>query len=355
MTCVTGDETGLVKVWDVRRSSGGVLLHVYGRQSRARGITGLTWVEAALDKAVVARADGTVCLYDPRRDMAISAQRIGVTPAVPGGIAVVQGRLVVVAADGTVAVPAVDALFAQAQAHDVAGLRRQANAAKARRTEANRVVAAADGESDDGEEDGDGGEAVGTPADDVVSKFAGNGPNVRAAHVHRRLALVAMGGTNNDLGVYNIAPSNERPEVPLFRAQNVEDHVLGVPMPVDIVGAAIVDSHVTAVATAQHACRFYDRRVSARPVQEFDLHREIARRPTCLLQWNSNKFCVGDATGDVHLYDCRRGFASRAKLRGGVGSVRQMLKHPGGEPILTVVGLDRKARVYHLQIGRAHV
>ena len=87
-------------------------------------------------------------------------------------------------------------------------------------------------------------------------------------------------------------------------------------------------------------------------MQEFEIDREIQRRPTTLLQWNSNKFLIGEASGDVHLYDTRRGFASRAKLRGGVGSVRHMVKHPQGHQILAVAGLDRKARLFHVPTGK---
>lgn len=52
------------------------------------------------------------------------------------------------------------------------------------------------------------------------------------------------------------------------------------------------------------------------------------------------------------MYDTRRGFTSRAKLRGGVGSVKCMTKHPAGLQLLAVTGLDRKARIYHVPTGK---
>jgi ribosome biogenesis protein NSA1 len=175
-----------------------------------------------------------------------------------------------------------------------------------------------------------------------------NGP-VDAVHIHRRFGIAAIGGKDNDLSLYDIL--SDRNDV-IFRARNVQDHILGVPFPVYITGVCVVSSFVSAVCTAYHQVRFYDRRASQRPVQEFAIDREVERRPTSMIQWNCNKFLIGEASGDVHLYDTRRGFASRAKLRGGVGSVRHMAKHPTGHQLLGVAGLDRKVRLYHVPTGK---
>ncbi|EPY26041.1 ribosome biogenesis protein NSA1 [Angomonas deanei] len=162
--------------------------------------------------------------------------------------------------------------------------------------------------------------------------------------------MVAVGGENNDLMVYNLAAQDV--STPVFKARNVQDHVLDVPYPVYIVGTCVINPFVFGTTTAYHQVRFYDSRASERPVQEFEISREIERRPTCMLQWNSNKFLIGEASGDVHLYDTRRGFTSRAKLRGGVGSVKSMCKHPAGHQLLSVTGLDRKVRLYHVPTGK---
>jgi ribosome biogenesis protein NSA1 len=175
---------------------------------------------------------------------------------------------------------------------------------------------------------------------------------IDGVHVHRRYALAATGGKENDLQLWDLTPGCTRDE-PLFSAKNVQDHVLGVRAPVYITGCCIVDSHVVATLTAHRQVRFYDRRASERPVQDFQIAREIDRRPTLLSQWNCNKFLVGEAGGDIHLYDTRRGFSSRAKLRGGNGSIRAFAKHPGGaNGLLATTGLDRRARVFHVPTGR---
>ncbi|KAG8340085.1 ribosome biogenesis protein NSA1 [Trypanosoma vivax] len=176
------------------------------------------------------------------------------------------------------------------------------------------------------------------------------GGPVEAFHCHRKFGMWSMGGKGSDLCVYDI--NSQDVNEPVFRAKNVRDHVLDVPFPIYVTGTCIINPFVFCTTTAYHQVRFYDRRSSERPVQEYEISREIDRRPTTLLQWNCNKFLIGESSGDVHLYDTRRGFSSRAKLRGGVGSVRSMAKHPAGHQVLAVAGLDRKARIYHVPTGK---
>lgn len=293
MACVTGDETGLIKVWDISKSSGATLSFSLGEQNRSRGIMGMCWHSSDTSSVAYSTRDGQVSLLDIKEKLIVRTERALPVAAQPNGMAFMKGKLAIVAKDGTV-----------------------------------------------------------TLLDDQLAKaggFSGNGP-VDAVHLHRKFGMFAMGGKENDLCVYDIA--SEDVGQPVFRARNVRDHVLDVPFPVYVTGACIVNPFVFCTSTAYHQVRFYDRRSSDRPVQEFEISREIERRPTTLLQWNSNKYLIGEASGDVHLYDTRRGFASRAKLRGGVGSVRCMAKHPAGHQLLGVAGLDRKARLYHVPTGK---
>ena len=414
MSCITGDDTGLVKVWDVRRSSGAVLKTSFGTQKRSQGISAMCWLDKSMTSLILSRADGLISLYDNTNSMLLKSKYIGFSPAVASGMAVVQGRLVIVNKQGLIAAPAMIDLF-EAECRIIKKREEEAlvncedyedeltpkkvvkEASSKKKTvlirkkkqnnnqQAQKAPEAQTEESSDIDSDDSAGESEGQDdeeknmlecapvpfflpeqvkeRDEVTCKNITNRYGivrkqdidkhfVQATHIHRRLALVGIGGKDNNLGVYSIAPNCERPEVPLFRAQNVEDHVLGITQPVHIVGISIVDSHTYAVTSADRHTRFYDRRISTRPVQQFSIGRELENRcPTCMLQWNCNKFVIGDTTGDVHLYDVRRGFASRAKLRGGVGSVRQMVKNPGGHKTLTVIGLDRKCRIYYLPTG----
>jgi len=302
MACLTADETGLLKVWDIKRSSGAVLKTTYGAQGRSRGIAALAWQDGTTSRALLNMQDSTISVYDVPGNLMLSCvKREGVVAATAYGMQVVRDRLFVVGKDGRIAVTTYE-------------------------------------DSSDAD------------AEATKTNFMPSTGIVEASHIQRRFGLIATGGKDNNLKVWST--NSERWDTPIFEAKNVRDHVLDVPYPIHIVGACVVDPHVYGVATAYHDVRFYDRRLSERPVQEFRIDREVSRRPTALMQWNCNKFLVSEASGDIHLYDTRRGFSSRAKLRGGVGSVRHMVKHPGGAQLLAANGLDRKTRIYHVATGK---
>lgn len=296
MACVTGDETGMVKVWDISRHRGATVNFSYGEQSRSRGIMAMCWVSGATEQCLLSMKDGSVSLLDLKDKMILSAVKKNTVAASATSMSVVGDKLVTVDSNSRLHI----------------------------------------GSWEEGSEPN--------------CTFGIEGI-AEAVHVQRRYGQVALGGKDNDLKIYEVRNGMEREE-PIFEAKNVQDHILGVPYPVHVAGVCIVNPFVSCVATAYHQVRFYDRRVGGRPVQDYEISREIERRPTTLTQWNCNKFLIGEASGDVHLYDTRRGFSSRAKLRGGVGSVRAMVKHPSGHQILGVVGLDRKARLYHVPTGK---
>ncbi|KPI82675.1 hypothetical protein ABL78_8312 [Leptomonas seymouri] len=293
MTCVTGDETGIVKIWDISKSSGATLKFSFGEQSRKRAIMGMCWQDSSTSSIAFSSNDGVVSLLNLTDRIITSSIKADCVAGLPNGMSFVKGKLVILSKAGRVTSFNSDLTEAKA--------------------------------------------------------FDANGP-VDAAHIHRKFGMIAMGGRENDLCVYDLA--SQQVDVAVFKARNVRDHILDVPFPVFVTGTCIINPYVFATSTAYHQVRFYDRRANERPVQEFEISREIERRPTTMLQWNANKFLIGEASGDVHLYDTRRGFSSRAKLRGGVGSVRCMAKHPSGHQILGVTGLDRKARLYHVPTGK---
>ncbi|KPA77411.1 hypothetical protein ABB37_06820 [Leptomonas pyrrhocoris] len=293
MTCVTGDETGIVKIWDISKSSGATLKFSFGEQSRKRAIMGMCWQDSSTSSIAFSSNDGVVSLLNLSDRIITSSIKADCVAGLPNAMSFVKGKLVILSKDGKV-------------------------------TSFNNELSDA-------------------------NTFDANGP-LDAAHIHRKFGMIAMGGRENDLCVYDLA--SQQLDVPVFKARNVRDHILDVPYPVFVTGTCVINPYVFATSTAYHQVRFYDRRANDRPVQEFEISREIERRPTTMLQWNANKFLIGEASGDVHLYDTRRGFTSRAKLRGGVGSVRCMAKHPSGHQILGVTGLDRKARLYHVPTGK---
>lgn len=362
MATITGDETGVVKVWDISKKSGSTMKLSFGDQNRTNGVAAMCWRDSMTREVCINRQNGIVEILDLQSKMLTCKKSLGAdaVAAVSSGLAIVQSKLVVVQRDGKIRLTPVDltrpeeipfaetsaAEMEDGEARELAKSERNAN--KSSKKGEKKGLANSYSNAGDVDENGDVPIYNDMIVDDASSYIYGRGP-VDACHIHRRLALAAVAGKENDLCIYDIA--SER-QLPIFQARNVRDHVLDIPMPVYVVGACIVSSHVSCVATAYHEVRFYDRRASERPVQEFSIAREIDRRPTCLVQWNCNKFLIGEASGDVHLYDTRRGFTSRAKLRGGVGSVRQMAKHPTGHQLLGTTGLDRKARIYHVPTGK---
>eukprot|EP00744_Colponema_vietnamica_P012229 GILI01017177.1.p1 GENE.GILI01017177.1~~GILI01017177.1.p1 ORF type:complete len:451 (-),score=113.92 GILI01017177.1:97-1449(-) len=367
MACITGDETGVVKVWDISKKSGATMKLSFGDQNRSNGVAAMCWRDSTTREVCINRNNGVVEILDLSSKMLTCKKRLGAecVAAVSSGCAIVQSKLVVVQKDGKIRLTPVDLTrpeevpFAETAANEmeegeqaeVAKDDKNTNRAQRKATRKGLDTPAPSnsysnaGVVDDGAEMPIYNDMI---VEDASSYVYGRGP-VDAVHIHRRLALAAVAGKENDLCIYDIASERQQP---IFQARNVRDHVLDLPMPIYVVGASIVSSHVSCVATAYHEIRFYDRRANDRPVQEFTVAREIDRRPTCLVQWNCNKFLIGEASGDVHLYDTRRGFTSRAKLRGGVGSVRQMTKHPTGHQLLGVTGLDRKARIFHVPTGK---
>lgn len=343
MTCVTGDDTGLVKVWDITRSSAASLKHTFGSQSRTRGVASMCWVDKSTTDLLACGMDGIVRRYDGRGGLVRGQAVLKVQPATAAAMNVVGQRLVVVGKTGRLAVVK---CLDESHAADDDAADDDAGARLLRPWQPSWGHAAAGrdaSQAETDEEEGDGASLLlGYPGQEAPV-------SIDAVHIHRRFQLMATAGKDTQLAIWDVA--SERFDKPLFLAANVRDHVLDVPYPVYNTGVCIVSSHVFCVCTAFHQVRFYDRRASERPVQEFPIAREIQRRPTSIVQWNSNKFLIGEASGDIHLYDTRRGFASRAKMRG-VGSVRHIVKHPAGYAIIAAIGLDRKVRIYHVPTGK---
>lgn len=368
MSCITGDETGVVKLWDISRSTGAVKKLSFGEQKRENGVSAMCWRDSSTQEVCLSRKNGIVEVLNLNTQMLSCKKRLGsdAVAAVSSGFSVVRSKLIVVQANGRIQITPVDLenayeLPQEETAEDPVEGNPGASAPSFDDSIVEEYTPKKGAVKKSGSSAAPPTNHAAAPArtqllndnamirTDESALIYGRSP-IEAVHIHRRFALAAVGGRDNDLCVFDLA--GERQE-PIFTAKNIRDHVLEVPMPVYVAGCCIASPSVFCVATAYHQVRFYDRRVgSGRPVQEFAISREVTRRPTSLTQWNCNKYLIGEASGDVHLYDTRRGFTSRAKLRGGVGSVRQMTKHPNGHQILAVAGLDRKARLFHVPTGK---
>lgn len=343
---ITGDDNGLVKVWDLTKPSP-VPKVTFGQQTPGRAVQALCWSDRDCTQVIASFADGTTIALPTtpdaaKRDNAVLAvDRGGISAASASSMAVVGDRLIMVTKD--------DGVFGL----DIETGTKDKCLFNYRPPKERRCP----GDRNPDE----------LSIEDQEIMFAGGRETtatlkpstiIEASHIHRKFSLVATGGKNNDLCVWDISHSavqrgsSKKDTPPLFMAENVDSHVLGVAYPTYVTGCCIVDYHVFTTVTAYHQVRFYDRRLGRKPVQEFAIDREISRRPTAVLQWNSNKYLIGEAGGDVHLYDTRRGFSSRAKLRGADGSIRSISKHPDGLPLVATAGLDRTARIFHVPTGK---
>lgn len=315
---VTGDDNGLVKIWDLTQSHP-TLQVTFGTQTRNRAVQALCWYDKECTRVLASFADGTTqCLpttqHAARQHSVTNVDRQGICAATSSSMAMIGGRLVMATKNqGVYVLDPDEGTKSNFKMH----LTRPKHLEKSER-ENNALD---------------------------------------AVHIHRRYALVAGGGKSNELCVWDVSTAAEGGSTklgnPIFVGENVDEHILGVDFPTYITGCCVVDYHVFTTVTAYHQVRFYDRRLGRKPVQEFSIERESQnRRPTNVLQWNKNKYLIGEAGGDLHLYDTRRGFSSRAKLRGADGSVRCIAKHPDNLPIVATTGLDRVARIFHVPTGQ---
>lgn len=109
-------------------------------------------------------------------------------------------------------------------------------------------------------------------------------------------------------------------------------------------------SHIV-VGTGYGNVRLYDTHVGRRP--QLDVPCK-GYRITCIAPERcGNRWWVGDASGNLQVYDVRAG-AYQGAIKGIGGSVRSLDIHPK-EPLIASVGLDRFVRVNSLQSSRSSV
>ena len=109
-------------------------------------------------------------------------------------------------------------------------------------------------------------------------------------------------------------------------------------------------SHIV-VGTGYGNVRLYDTRVGRRPQLDVPFK---GYRITCIAPERcGNRWWVGDASGNLQVYDVRAGTYHGA-IKGIGGSVRSLDIHPK-EPLIASVGLDRFVRVNSLQSSRSCV
>ncbi len=91
------------------------------------------------------------------------------------------------------------------------------------------------------------------------------GPNIncmkKSIHNDANSSLVATGGKENDLKVWNLSSHSKEP---VFRAKNVTDNWMQLREPVCITAIDFIDQGRVVVGTAFHQIRVYDIKGSVR-------------------------------------------------------------------------------------------
>ena len=77
----------------------------------------------------------------------------------------------------------------------------------------------------------------------------------KSSHNEKSSLLVATGGKENDLKVWNLSLNSKEP---VFRAKNVADNWIQLREPVNITAIDFIDQTKVVVGTAYHQIRVYD-------------------------------------------------------------------------------------------------
>ncbi|KAK4026026.1 hypothetical protein OUZ56_015052 [Daphnia magna] len=155
--------------------------------------------------------------------------------------------------------------------------------------------------------------------------------------------IVGTGGKKNDLQLWDM----ENAQHPVFKAKNVKNDFLDMPVPVWVSDFAFVPNSEQVVSSSRHGhVRLYDPKSRGRrPV--ISCIPEADEAWTCIsIASRSNQVLVGSGKGRMLLYDFRQQKVVHA-YRGFTGSIRQIVCHPT-KPLVVSVGLDRFIRLHHL-------
>ena len=153
--------------------------------------------------------------------------------------------------------------------------------------------------------------------------------------------IVATGGEDNDLKVWDFSLHKGEDTQPIFQAKNVTDKRLNLRERVFISALDFIpnsDGKVLVTGTRYNQIRRYDTRSQRKPV----LDLKIGEYPITCLSAQEQFLIVANAGGIVQIFDWRKQ-AVCGNLKGSAGSVRDVSYHEG---YVGVCGVDRFTRVY---------
>ncbi|KAJ8598453.1 hypothetical protein CTAYLR_006854 [Chrysophaeum taylorii] len=153
-----------------------------------------------------------------------------------------------------------------------------------------------------------------------------------------REGLVAVGGREHELSVWDLATSERR-----WRARNVPNDKLDMRRPVFVGAARFASDHELVIGTKYKELRVYDARAQRRPVAETVEAMDHAVRQLILL--GGDRALVGDVAGNVVTFDLKK-LRVVERLVGPAGSTRALARHPSIDTFVAAAGLDRHCHVW---------
>jgi len=153
--------------------------------------------------------------------------------------------------------------------------------------------------------------------------------------------IIATSGKKSALQLWDLTT-----EKSVFKAKNVRNDFLDLPVPVWDSDMAFVPNSEQVVTCSKHGqVRLYDPKSGQRrPVASCSPEDESW---TCIgVVSRPNQVVVGSGRGRMVLFDFRQQKVIHA-YRGFTGSIRELVCHPTS-PLIASVGLDRFLRVHHL-------
>jgi ribosome biogenesis protein NSA1 len=159
---------------------------------------------------------------------------------------------------------------------------------------------------------------------------------------------VAVGGKELDVHVWDVET-----QTATFKARNVKHDFLDMRVPVWVTDLGILSAaehkgkahHMIATGTAYGQVRVYDTRAQRRPIHDWNLEGGLGHL-TAVLPLPNNSLLVADTVGRLLRMDLSTGKCI-ASYRGSGGSLRALAAHPT-EPVIAAAGLDRTVRVYDM-------
>jgi len=132
-----------------------------------------------------------------------------------------------------------------------------------------------------------------------------------------------------------------------WKGKNVKNDYLDLTVPIHDLDCAFKSENEFYVSTAYHKIRLYDIRTkNCKPVIDYEFPHSKHPLNNILLSHCQNYAYVSDQGGDIFNLDLRKDFKIVGKLKGALGSIRDMVMSKS-HPYLASVSLDRYLRVYN--------